>query len=79
MPYFKALYKTEADPDGRLWPIGPLPDRDHALEIFNSIVSKEKIGPFTFKETSDFLPYYNLLEQETPNGPEIMFPLYKSQ
>jgi hypothetical protein len=77
MPYYKVLYKTEADPDGRLWPIGPLPDRDHALAIFNSTVSSEKIGPFTFEETSAFLPYYHLVEQEILNGPEVMFALYE--
>lgn len=77
MPNYSVLYKTEADPDGRLWPIGPLPDRSHALDIFNSSVAKhENIGPFTFEETSDFLPRYNLVEQDLPNSPEILYPLY---
>ena len=78
MPNYSVLYKTEADPDGRLWPVGPFPDRNHALDIFNnSTARQENIGPFTFEETSDFLPPYNLVERETRNGPEIMFPLYK--
>jgi hypothetical protein len=60
MRNYSVLYKTEADQDGRLWPLGPFPDRNHALDIFNSSVAKqENIGPFTFDETSDFLPHYS--------------------
>lgn len=77
MPNYAVLYKTEADHDGRLWPVGRFPDRNHALDILNNSTAKvDKIGPFTFEETGDFLPYYNLVEQETPNGPEILYPLY---
>jgi hypothetical protein len=77
MPNYSVLYKTEADIDGRLWPIGTFPDRDHALAIFNSGTARqETIGPFTFEETSDFLPPYNLVEQDPPNSPEILHPLY---
>ena len=78
MPNYSVLYKTEADPDGRLWPVGPFPDRNLALEIFNnSTARQEHIGPLTFEETGDFLPHYNLVEQEPPNGAEIMYPLYE--
>lgn len=65
MPNYAVLYKTEADHDGRLWPVGRFPDRNHALDILNNSTAKvDKIGPFTF------------VEQETPNGPEILYPLY---
>jgi len=77
MPYYKVCYKTDADPDGRLWPLGPLPNRDYALGIFSADAKKEGIGPFTFDETSPFLPHYHLVEQEMLNGPEVMFPLYE--
>jgi hypothetical protein len=61
MPNYSVLYKTEADPDGRLWPVGPFSDRNLALQTFNnSTARQENIGPFTFEETSDFLPHYNL-------------------
>jgi hypothetical protein len=74
------LYKTEADPDGRLWPIGPFPDRNHALDIFNiSTARQEQIGPFTFEEIGDFLPPYNLVEQDPPNGAEVLYPLYQKK
>jgi hypothetical protein len=74
------LYKTEADPDGRLWPVGPFPDRNRALDHFNNTTAKQgNIGPFTFEETSAFLPLYNLVEQEPPNGPETLYPLYEKQ
>jgi hypothetical protein len=77
MPNYSVLYKTEADADGRLWPIGPLPDRNLALEIFNNGTARqENTGPFTFEETSTFLPLYNLVEQDPPNGPQILYPLY---
>ena len=80
MPIYKVLYKTEADDDGRLWPLGPMPDRDHALAIFNRTTARqEEMGKFTFDETSPFLPRYSLVEQEVPNGPEAMFPLYKAK
>jgi hypothetical protein len=79
VPNYSVLYKTEADPDGRLWAVGPFPDRNLALEIFNnSIARHEHIGPFTFEETSEFLPQYNLVEQDPPNGPETLYPLYQT-
>jgi hypothetical protein len=57
VPNYAVLYKTEADPDGRLWPVGPFPDRNFALDIFNNSTGREQnIGPFTFEETSDYLP-----------------------
>jgi hypothetical protein len=62
-----------------LWLLGPSRDRDAALAIFNSIdARKEGIGPFTFDETIPFIPDYHLVEQQWPNGPEVMFPLYKA-
>lgn len=68
-PYYKVHYRTDADPDGRLWSLGPLPNRDHALGTFNSAYAKkEGIGPFTFDETSPFLADYHLVEQEMLNG-----------
>jgi hypothetical protein len=77
MPNYSVLYKTEADPDGRLWPVGSFPDRNHALAIFNnSSARQENIGPFSFEETSDLLALYNLVEQDPPNGPEVLYPLY---
>jgi hypothetical protein len=79
MRNYAVLYKTEADPEGRLWPVGPFPDRNLALDIFNNSTARQKnIGPFTFEETSEFLPHYNLVEREPPNGPEILYPLYKA-
>jgi hypothetical protein len=61
-----------------LWPVGPFPDRNLALDHFNnSTARQEEIGPFTFEETSDFLPHYNLVEQDPPNGPETLHPLYQ--
>jgi hypothetical protein len=78
MPNYAVLYKTEADPDGRLWPVGHFPDRNRALDHFNtSTARQEKIDPFTFEETSDFLPHYNLVEQDPPNGLETLHPLYQ--
>jgi hypothetical protein len=80
MPNYSVLYKTEADTDGRLWPIGPFPGRDDALAVFNNGTARqEKIGPFTFEETSDFLLHYNLVEQDPPNGPETLYPLYEKR
>jgi hypothetical protein len=80
MPNYTVLYKTEADPDGRLWPVGPFPDRNLALDHFNNTTATQgNIGPFTFEETSAFLPLYNLIEQEPPNGPETLYPLYEKK
>jgi hypothetical protein len=78
MPYYKVRCKTDADPDGRLWPLGQFSNRDEALGTFNSDARKEGIGPLTFDETSPFLPHHHLVEQEMLNGPEVMFPLYKA-
>lgn len=78
MPNYGVQYKTSADDDGRFWPIGPAPDRDQALSIFNAVdARKEGIGPFTFEETSPFLPDYNLVERMGTFGPDVMYPLYK--
>jgi hypothetical protein len=75
VPNYAVLYKTEADPDGRLWPVGPFPDRNLALDHFNNNTARqEKIGPFTFEETSDFLPHYNLVEQDPPQRPGNIAP-----
>jgi hypothetical protein len=78
MPNYGVQYKTSADDDGRFWPIGPVPDRDQALGIFNAVYAKkEGIGPFTFEETSNFLPDYNLVERIGPLASDVMYPLYK--
>jgi hypothetical protein len=48
MPYYKVIYKNDADNDGKTWPLGPVPDAYVALAIFNNTYAKEKnIGPFT--------------------------------
>ncbi len=79
MAYYKVLFKTDADADGRLFALGPLPDRDHALVFFNSSDAREEgIGTFTFDETEPFIPDYHLVEQEVLNGPSVMYPLYKA-
>jgi len=77
--YYKVRYKTDADPDGRMWPLGPIPDRDQALAIFNNVdARKQNLGRFTFEETNPFIPDYHLVEKEWLNGPEVMYPLYKA-
>jgi hypothetical protein len=78
MPFYKVLYKTEADPDGRFWIFGPLPNDAHAVASFNVIARKEGLGKFTLDEIDAFLPDYNLVVQETVNGPPEMFPLYQA-
>ena len=80
MPFYKAIYKTNADPDGRFWPLGEWPDRDAALAYFNkNEPQKEGVGPFTFEETSPFIPDHHLVEQEELSAPGVMFPLYKAR
>jgi hypothetical protein len=37
MPFYKAQFKTNADEDGRMWPLGELPDKSYALAEFNII------------------------------------------
>jgi hypothetical protein len=77
---YSVTFKTDADPDHRYWPIGPMPSRDHALGVFQSaFATKQGLGAFTFEETSPFLPYYHLIGQvSTPYGERVMYPLYKA-
>lgn len=79
MPYYKVHYKTDADEDGKSWPLGPIPNCDEALHIFNAAyATKAGIGPFTFEETSPFLPHYSMVEQQALNGPAVAYALYKA-
>jgi hypothetical protein len=75
MPIFSVMYKTEADHDGRLWPVGPFPDRDAALVHFNATVARtEGLGTFTFEVTSPFHPDYSMIVDRNHGA---MFSLYK--
>jgi hypothetical protein len=75
VPNYSVTFKTDADPDHRYWPLGPMPGPEYALEAFNSAyASKEGLGVFTFDETAAFLPDYHLIEQGNP----FMRPLYKA-
>jgi hypothetical protein len=81
MPNYSVLYKTEADPDGRLWLVGPFPNANLALDIFNnSTARQENIGPFTLQETpGDFHPQYTLVELDPSTGAETLYALYKKR
>jgi hypothetical protein len=78
MPNYKVMYKTDADPDHRYWPLGPHPARNFALGTFNSAYAgPEGLGEFVFDKdgtTSD----YTLVEQEPLNRSETMWWLYKA-
>ena len=41
MPFYNAQYGTNADDNGRMWPLGDLFDMSRALADFNAIASKE--------------------------------------
>ena len=50
MPYYKALYKTDADDDYRQWPLGALRDKYSALAAFNAEARDDLGKEFEFHE-----------------------------
>ena len=62
MPNYRAQYKLAAEAGHRLWPLGPFPSKDLALEHFNYVVIQEGFNPFKIDQPTD----YFLVEQDTP-------------
>jgi hypothetical protein len=55
MPYYKVIYKIDADNDGKTWPLGPVPDAYVALAIFNNTYAREKtVAPLRFGRKAQF-------------------------
>lgn len=63
MPNYRAQYKRDADAGHRLWPLGPFPDKELALEHFNYVVAQEGFGPFKIGEAGYQPTDYFLVEQ----------------
>src|ERR1700748_825735 len=72
MPNYRAQYKLDADKGHRLWPLGPFPGKELALEHFNYMVTQE--NPFKIDEGYQPTDYF-LVEQEAPQGEERWFHL----
>ena len=83
MPFYKAQFKTNADDDGRVWPLGELPDLSYALAYINATAKKELGLTFIFfngpPSQEPMLEDYFLIEQAQLNGPEICIPLYRKR
>jgi hypothetical protein len=83
MPFYKAQFKTNADEDGRMWPLGELPDKSYALAEFNVMARKDLDFTFIFFEgplrDEPTLEDYFIIEQAQLNGPETCIPLYRKR
>jgi hypothetical protein len=75
MPYYRGLYKTDADTDGQEWPLGEYADKIQALSAMNSIIKSKIRGILFFASNEDIIGYYSLVEKKELNGPEVIIQL----